>query len=144
VSTASSSRNGLIATSAAQTGHSRSLPWKAASSSVVPWCSGCATACRRSSSADIEALAGSVPDSGGVVFVPAFTGLGAPYWQPDARGAILGLSRGSSVAHIARAALESIAFQSAALLQAMLPRPRRQPWHHRTARRWRRLRATTC
>jgi glycerol kinase len=60
-----------------------------------------------------------VPDSGGVTFVPAFTGLGAPYWQPDARGAILGLSRGSSVAHIARAALESIAFQSAALLQAM-------------------------
>jgi glycerol kinase len=54
-----------------------------------------------------------------VVFVPAFTGLGAPYWQPDARGAILGLSRGSTVAHIARAALESIAFQSAALLQAM-------------------------
>jgi glycerol kinase len=72
------------------------------------------------SSADIEALAGSVPDSGGVVFVPAFTGLGAPYWQPDARGAILGLTRGSTVAHIARAALESIAFQSAALLQAML------------------------
>jgi len=51
--------------------------------------------------------------------VPAFTGLGAPYWQPDARGAIVGLSRGSTVAHIARAALESIAFQSAALLTAM-------------------------
>jgi glycerol kinase len=51
--------------------------------------------------------------------VPAFTGLGAPYWKPDARGAIVGLSRGSTVAHIARAALESIAFQSAALLQAM-------------------------
>jgi glycerol kinase len=71
------------------------------------------------SSGDIEALASSVPDSGGIIFVPAFTGLGAPYWQPDARGAILGLSRGSSVAHIARAALESIAFQSASLLQAM-------------------------
>jgi glycerol kinase len=54
-----------------------------------------------------------------VIFVPAFTGFGAPYWKPDARGAILGLTRGSSVAHIARAALESIAFQSAALLQAM-------------------------
>jgi glycerol kinase len=53
------------------------------------------------------------------MFVPAFTGLGAPYWQPEARGAIVGLSRGSTVAHIARAALESIAFQSAALLQAM-------------------------
>jgi glycerol kinase len=53
------------------------------------------------------------------MFVPAFTGLGAPYWNADARGAIVGLTRGSTVAHIARAALESIAFQSAALLQAM-------------------------
>jgi glycerol kinase len=51
--------------------------------------------------------------------VPAFTGLGAPYWKPDARGSITGLTRGSTLAHIARAALESIAFQSAALLQAM-------------------------
>ncbi|MEO6031374.1 MAG: FGGY-family carbohydrate kinase, partial [Burkholderiaceae bacterium] len=58
-------------------------------------------------------------DSGGVVFVPAFTGLGAPYWKPEALGAIVGLSRGSTVAHIARAALESIAYQCAALLQAM-------------------------
>jgi len=70
-------------------------------------------------SSDVEALAASVPDAGGVVFVPAFTGLGAPYWQPAAQGTITGLSRGSTVAHIARAALESIAFQSAALLQAM-------------------------
>jgi len=60
-----------------------------------------------------------VPDAGGVVFVPAFTGLGAPYWHAECRGAIVGLTRGSTVAHIARAALESIAFQSAALLQAM-------------------------
>jgi glycerol kinase len=60
-----------------------------------------------------------VPACGGVVFVPAFTGLGAPYWDANARGAILGLTRGSTVAHIARAAVESIAFQSAALLQAM-------------------------
>jgi glycerol kinase len=67
----------------------------------------------------VQSLAESVPDSGGVVFVPAFTGLGAPYWKPEARGAILGLTRGTTVAHIARAALESIAFQSAALLQAM-------------------------
>ena len=58
-------------------------------------------------------------DLGGVMFVPAFTGLGAPYWNADARGAIVGLTRGSTVAHIARAALESIAFQSAALLSAM-------------------------
>ena len=71
------------------------------------------------SSSQVEALAASVPDSGGVVFVPAFTGLGAPYWNAQARGTITGLSRGSSVAHIARAAVESIAFQSAALLQAM-------------------------
>ncbi|MFT3663583.1 glycerol kinase GlpK [Piscinibacter sp.] len=67
----------------------------------------------------VQQLAQSVPDSGGVMFVPAFTGLGAPYWKPEARGAIVGLTRGSTVAHIARAALESIAFQSAALLQAM-------------------------
>ena len=72
------------------------------------------------SSTDVEALAASVPDSGGVVFVPAFTGLGAPYWIASAQGAILGLSRGTSVAHIARAALESIAFQSTALLNAMV------------------------
>ena len=70
-------------------------------------------------SGEVQALAESVPDTGGVMFVPAFTGLGAPYWDADARGAIVGLTRGSTVAHIARAALESIAFQSAALLQAM-------------------------
>ena len=71
------------------------------------------------SSSEVQALAASVPDSGGVTLVPAFTGLGAPYWQPEARGSITGLTRGSTLAHIARAALESIAFQSAALLQAM-------------------------
>jgi glycerol kinase len=67
----------------------------------------------------VEALAQSVPDSGGVMVVPAFTGLGAPYWKPDARGTITGLTRGTTMAHIARAALESIAYQSAVLLQAM-------------------------
>ncbi|HYD75215.1 glycerol kinase GlpK [Ramlibacter sp.] len=71
------------------------------------------------SSAQVQALAESVPDAGGVMLVPAFTGLGAPYWKPDARGTITGLTRGTTVAHIARAALESIAYQSAALLQAM-------------------------
>jgi glycerol kinase len=71
------------------------------------------------SSGEVQALAESVPDAGGVMVVPAFTGLGAPYWKPDARGTITGLTRGSTLAHIARAALESIAFQSAALLQAM-------------------------
>ncbi|WP_112485459.1 glycerol kinase GlpK [Thiomonas sp. X19] len=70
-------------------------------------------------SGEVEALAQSVPDAGGVVFVPAFTGLGAPYWRADATGTITGLTRGSTMAHVARAALESIAFQSAALLQAM-------------------------
>jgi len=71
------------------------------------------------SSAEIEALANSVLDSGGVVIVPAFTGLGAPHWDAEARGAIFGLTRGTSRAHIARAALESIAFQSADVLEAM-------------------------
>lgn len=70
-------------------------------------------------SGEVQALAQSVPDSGGVMMVPAFTGLGAPYWKPDARGTITGLTRGTTVAHIARAALESIAYQSAALLLAM-------------------------
>ena len=71
------------------------------------------------SSSEVQALAQSVPDAGGVMMVPAFTGLGAPYWDADARGTITGLTRGTTVAHIARAALESIAYQSAALLQAM-------------------------
>ncbi|HEY9024762.1 MAG TPA: glycerol kinase GlpK [Burkholderiaceae bacterium] len=70
-------------------------------------------------SGEVQALAQSVPDAGGVMFVPAFAGLGAPYWRPDARGALLGLTRGTTQAHIARAALESIAFQSAAVLTAM-------------------------
>ena len=71
------------------------------------------------SSSQIEALAASVPDSGGVYLVPAFTGLGAPHWDPHARGTIVGLTRGTTRAHIARAALEAIAFQSAELLEAM-------------------------
>ncbi len=70
-------------------------------------------------SVDVEKLAASVRDSGGVYFVPAFAGLGAPYWDPYARGTIVGLTRGSNAGHIARAALESIAFQSAELLHAM-------------------------
>src|SRR5438132_270242 len=65
------------------------------------------------------ATAKGVPDSGGVYLVPAFTGLGAPHWDPYARGTIVGLTRGSNAGHIARAALESIAFQSADLLHAM-------------------------
>jgi glycerol kinase len=69
--------------------------------------------------AEIEALAASVPDTAGVHFVPAFTGLGAPYWDPQARGAILGLTRGVNRGHLARAALEAIAFQSCDVLSAM-------------------------
>ncbi len=70
-------------------------------------------------SADVEVLAASVPDSNGVVVVPAFAGLGAPHWNSDARGTITGLTRGSSAAHIARAALESIAYQTRDVLTAM-------------------------
>ncbi|MFL6571365.1 MAG: glycerol kinase GlpK [Burkholderiales bacterium] len=72
-----------------------------------------------SSSSEVERLAAEVMDSGDVFVVPAFTGLGAPYWDPNARGIILGLTRGTTKAHIARAALESIAFQSAEVLEAM-------------------------
>ena len=114
------SNNGLITTAAAQIG---ATPEYASEGSVfiggavVQWLRDGLQAIP--ASGEVQALAESVPDSGGVIFVPAFTGLGAPYWQPDARGAIVGLTRGSTVAHIARAALESIAFQSAALLGAM-------------------------
>ncbi len=68
---------------------------------------------------EIEALARSVPDSGGVFVVPAFAGLGAPYWDAGARGAFLGLTRGSSRAHLARAALEALAFQNAELVELL-------------------------
>ncbi len=71
------------------------------------------------SAGEVETLAASVPDNGGVYLVPAHTGLGAPYWDPFARGALFGLTRGTTRAHIARAALEAIAFQSTELLQAM-------------------------
>ncbi len=71
------------------------------------------------SAAETEALAASVPDTGGVVIVPAFTGLGAPWWKPDARGAIYGLTRGAGRAQIARAALEALAYQVSDLASAM-------------------------
>jgi glycerol kinase len=70
-------------------------------------------------SSEVEALAASVPDTGGVVFVPAFAGLGAPYWDAYARGTIVGMTRGTTKAHIARATLASIAYQSADVLEAM-------------------------
>ena len=122
------STNGLITTAAAQLGTTRAAQPTARpefalegsvfiGGAVVQWLRDGLRAIP--ASGEVQRLAESVPDSGGVMFVPAFTGLGAPYWNPDARGAIVGLTRGSTVAHIARAALESIAFQSAALLAAM-------------------------
>jgi glycerol kinase len=115
-----SSGNGLLTTSAAQPTTTPEYALEGSvfiGGAVVQWLRDGLKVIQGSN--EVQSLAESVPDAGGVIFVPAFTGLGAPYWQPDARGAIVGLSRGSTVAHIARAALESIAFQSAALLQAM-------------------------
>ena len=114
------SQNGLITTSAAQTSAHPEFALEGSvfvGGAVVQWLRDGLHAIK--GSGEVQALAQSVPDSGGVMVVPAFTGLGAPYWKPDARGSITGLTRGSTLAHIARAALESIAFQSAALLQAM-------------------------
>jgi glycerol kinase len=114
------SANGLVTTAAAQVGSAREYALEGSvfvGGAVVQWLRDGLHAIHASS--EVQALAESVPDSGGVMFVPAFTGLGAPYWNADARGTITGLTRGSTVAHIARAALESIAFQSAALLLAM-------------------------
>jgi len=114
------SANGLLTTAAAQAGPQPGYALEGSvfiGGAVVQWLRDGLNAIRAAS--EVQGLAESVPDSGGVVFVPAFTGLGAPYWDSDARGAIVGLTRGSTVAHIARAALESIAFQSAALLLAM-------------------------
>jgi glycerol kinase len=114
------STNGLITTSAAQPTSTPEFALEGSifiAGAVVQWLRDGLQAIKASS--EVQTLAASVPDSGGVMFVPAFTGLGAPYWNADARGAIVGLTRGSTVAHIARAALESIAFQSAALLRAM-------------------------
>ena len=114
------STNGLITTSAAQPTAAPEFALEGSvfiGGAVVQWLRDGLRAIEGSGA--VQRLAESVPSSGGVMFVPAFTGLGAPYWDADARGAIVGLTRGSTVAHIARAALESIAFQSAALLTAM-------------------------
>jgi len=114
------SHNGLITTCAAQTGAAREYALEGSvfiGGAVVQWLRDGLGLIR--SAADVEALAASVPDAGGVVFVPAFAGLGAPHWNAQARGTLAGLTRGSTAAHIARAALESIAFQSAELVAAM-------------------------
>ena len=114
------SGNGLVSTSAAQVNATPLFALEGSvfiGGAVVQWLRDGLGAIKTSH--EVQALAESVSDAGGVIFVPAFTGLGAPYWNADARGAIVGLTRGSTVAHIARAAVESIAYQSAALLQAM-------------------------
>jgi glycerol kinase len=113
------SRNGLITTCAAQA-DAKQFALEGSvfiGGAVVQWLRDGLKLIKRS--VDVEKLAASVPHSGGVYLVPAFTGLGAPYWDPYARGTMVGLTRGTNAGHIARAALESIAFQSAELLHAM-------------------------
>ncbi len=119
---APTSTNGLITTCAAQPTPGAAPVYALEGSvfiggAVVQWLRDGLKAIHHSS--EVEALAASVNDTDGVVLVPAFAGLGAPYWLPHVRGSIQGLTRGSTVAHIARAALESIALQSTVLLRAM-------------------------
>lgn len=114
------SRHGLLSTVVAD--HREGVQYALEGSvftggSVVQWLRDGLGIIKKSS--EVEKLANSVPDSGGVLFVPALTGLGAPYWKPEAKGAISGITRGTTAAHIARAAVESIAFQSAVLLRVM-------------------------
>ena len=114
------SQNGLITTSAAQISYKPEFALEGSvfiGGAVVQWLRDGLHAFKNS--ADIEALSETVTDADGVVMVPAFTGLGAPYWNADARGTVVGITRGTTMAHFARAALDSIAFQSTALLQAM-------------------------
>jgi glycerol kinase len=113
------SRNGLITTCAAQADVKQFALEGSVfiGGAVVQWLRDGLKLIKRS--VDVEKLAASVPHSGGAYLVPAFTGLGAPYWDPYARGTMVGLTRGTNAGHIARAALESIAFQSAELLRAM-------------------------
>src|SRR5690625_1060970 len=114
------SKHGLVTTSTAQITAQPEYALEGSvfiAGAVVQWLRDGLKAIKNSR--DIEALAGSVPDSGGVHIVPAFTGLGAPWWKPNARGIITGITGGTHLGHIARAAIESIAFQSASVLQAM-------------------------
>ncbi len=114
------SRNKLLTTVAWQLGSERTYALEGSvfvAGAVVQWLRDGLGIIR--SSGEVEALATSVSDSGGVYLVPAFVGLGAPYWDSYARGSILGMTRGTTKAHIARAALEAVAFQSAELVEAM-------------------------
>jgi len=114
------SRNNLVSTVAWQIGHQTEFALEGSifiAGAVVQWLRDGLGLIR--SSSQVERLASQVPDSGGTYLVPAFVGLGAPHWDPYARGTITGLTRGSTAAHLARAALESIAFQTADVLSAM-------------------------
>ena len=114
------SRNRLLSTVAWQVGGKTMYALEGSvfiGGAVVQWLRDGLGIIRQSS--DVEALASSVTDSGGIYVVPAFAGLGAPHWDPYARGAIVGITRGTTAAHIARAAVESIAFQVADLLEAV-------------------------
>jgi glycerol kinase len=115
------SKNRLIATRAASAGSERAYALEGSvfiAGAAVQWLRDELQLVN--SAEETETIALSVPDSGGVYCVPAFVGLGAPHWRPQARGAITGLTRGASRAHIVRAALESIAYQSQDLFEAML------------------------
>jgi glycerol kinase len=116
------SKNGLITTLAYKLGEAKPVYALegsiAIAGALTQWLRDNLGVIERSS--DIEALAASVPDTGDVYFVPAFSGLYAPHWQESARGLIIGLTRFSTKAHIARAALEAAAFQSFDVLQAMV------------------------
>ncbi|VDK62399.1 unnamed protein product [Anisakis simplex] len=116
------SKNGLLTTVGFQFGHGAPVCYALEGSGSI---GGNAVRFLRDSltfikkASDIEALAGSVKDTGGVVFVPCFTGLYSPYWDSSARGTILGLVQSTSKAHIARAALEAVCFQTAEMIQAV-------------------------
>ncbi|MBI2295502.1 MAG: glycerol kinase GlpK [Betaproteobacteria bacterium] len=114
------SRSKLLTTVACQAGAAREYALEGSvfiAGAVVQWLRDELGIIR--SAGEVEALARSVPDNGGVYFVPAFAGLGSPHWDPYARGTILGLTRGAGAGHLARAALESIAYQTADVLHAM-------------------------
>ncbi|HET8985701.1 MAG TPA: glycerol kinase GlpK, partial [Trueperaceae bacterium] len=120
--TAVGSSNGLLTTIGWQVGASGAPEYALEGSiftagAVVQWLRDGLKVIR--SADEVEALATSVTDSGGVTFVPALTGLGAPHWDPYARGTVLGISRGTTAAHLARAALEGIAFQVADIVDAL-------------------------
>lgn len=114
------SRHGLITTLAYQWGGEKSYAYEGSAfiaGAAVQWLRDGLKIIKHSS--EVEALAASVPDSHGVIFVPAFVGLGAPYWRPEASGVLTGLTRGATAAHIARATLEGIAFCQYDILEAM-------------------------